>query len=62
MLHIQECIFRLGSPTLKTIDKDTTIAIGKGAVVGAGSIVTKDIPPYQGWAGNPAKYIRDRVH
>ena len=38
------------------------VTIGKGAVVGAGSIVTKDIPPYQVWAGNPARYIKDRVH
>ena len=38
------------------------VTIGKGAIVGAGSIVTKDIPPYQVWAGNPARYIKDRVH
>lgn len=37
-----------------------SVTIGKGAVVGAGSVVTKDIPPYQCWAGNPAKYIKDR--
>ena len=34
--------------------------IGNGAVVGAGSIVTKDIPPYAIVAGNPAKVIRYR--
>lgn len=39
-----------------------SVTIGKGAVVGAGSIVTKDIPPYQVWAGNPARFIKDRVH
>lgn len=39
-----------------------SVTIGEGAVVGAGSIVTKDIPPYQVWAGNPARYIRDRAH
>lgn len=38
------------------------VTIGEGAIVGAGSIVTKDIPPYQVWAGNPAKYIKDRAH
>ena len=35
------------------------ITIGKDSVVAAGSIVTKDIPPGQIWAGVPAKYIRD---
>ena len=30
--------------------------------IGAGSVVTKDIPPYQIWAGNPARFIKERVH
>ena len=37
-----------------------SVTIGEGAIVGAGSVVTKDIPPYQVWAGNPARYIKDR--
>ena len=32
-------------------------SIGDGAVIGAGSVVTKDIPAYEIWAGNPAKRI-----
>lgn len=36
------------------------ISIGDGAVVGAGSIVTKDIEPYSIVAGNPAKVLRKR--
>lgn len=39
-----------------------SVTIGKGAIVGAGSVVTKDIPPYQVWAGNPAHYIKERAH
>lgn len=39
-----------------------SVTIGKGAIIGAGSIVTKDVPPYQVWAGNPARYIKDRAH
>jgi acetyltransferase-like isoleucine patch superfamily enzyme len=34
------------------------IRIGKGAVVGAGSVVTKDVPENAVVAGNPAKIIR----
>lgn len=37
------------------------ITIGEYAIVGAGSVVTKDIPPYEVWAGNPARFIRKRV-
>ena len=36
------------------------ITIGDGAVIGMGSVVTKDIPPYEIWAGNPARCIRKR--
>ncbi len=36
--------------------------IGICSVVGAGSVVTKDIPDYEIWAGNPAKKIGDVQH
>lgn len=36
------------------------ITIGDGAVVGTRSVVTKDIGPYEIWAGNPAKKIAMR--
>lgn len=36
------------------------ITIGNGSVVAAGSVVTKDIGPYEIWGGNPAKFIRKR--
>lgn len=36
------------------------VTIGDGAVIGAGSIVTKSIGPYEIWAGNPARFIRKR--
>lgn len=36
------------------------VNIGKGSVIGAGSVVTRDIPPYKIAVGVPAKVIRDR--
>ena len=39
-----------------------SVTIGEGAIIGAGSVVTKDVPPFQVWAGNPAKYIKDRAY
>ena len=34
------------------------VTIGKGALVGAGSMVTTNIPPYEIWVGNPARFLR----
>jgi len=36
------------------------VRIGRGSVVGAGAVVTKDVPPFSVVAGNPAKVIRSR--
>jgi acetyltransferase-like isoleucine patch superfamily enzyme len=37
------------------------VTIGKGAVVGAGSVVTKNIAPWSVVTGNPARDIKKRI-
>ena len=34
------------------------ITIGENAMIGAGSVVTKDVPANELWLGNPAKFVR----
>ena len=36
------------------------VEIGQGAIIAAGSVVTKNVPPYAIIGGNPAKVIRFR--
>lgn len=34
------------------------VTIGRESIIGAGSVVTRTVPDYEIWAGNPAKFIR----
>lgn len=34
------------------------ITIGKRAMIGAGSVVTKNVPDNELWVGNPAKFVK----
>jgi acetyltransferase-like isoleucine patch superfamily enzyme len=36
------------------------VNIGDGAIIGAGSVVTKDIPPFSIFCGNPARFLKKR--
>ena len=56
-VHIEDDVF-IGLNVLIC----NSVTIGKGAIIGAGSVETKDIPPYQVWAGNPARFIKERAH
>lgn len=37
------------------------ITVGNNALIGAGSVVTKDVPPNELWLGNPARFIRKLI-
>ena len=36
------------------------VTIGDRSVVGAGAVIVNDVPPDQVWAGNPARFIKQR--
>lgn len=36
------------------------VTIGEGSIIGAGTVVTKDVPPYSVYCGNPGRVVKDR--
>lgn len=54
-VHLKEGAF-LGANTVVC----APVTIGKWSIVGAGSVVTKNIPDYEIWGGNPAHFIKVR--
>lgn len=38
------------------------VHIGNGCVIGAGAVVTKDVPDFEIWGGNPAHLLKSRLH
>lgn len=70
ILKTNFAFFKNESVPVTTIENDVWIGMGcfikagvkihTGSVVGMGSVVTSDIPPYEIWAGNPARKIKNR--
>ena len=55
-----DCIIQENVFFLLTMPNPKLTIGNNGSVVGANSVVNKNIPEYQIWAGNPAKFIRAR--
>lgn len=55
----------IGAHSIVVARSNTTLRIGDGAFIGAGSVVLGEVPTGEVWAGNPARKIRSdrrRVH
>ncbi len=70
MIRTRRCTGRAFATFDRSLGRDNLIGhkatiignvrIGKGCIVGAGSVVTKDLPPNTICCGVPARPIRDR--
>ncbi len=49
----------IGAHSVVVARPNTPLTIGRHSVLGAGSVLTKNIPPFEIWAGNPARKISD---
>jgi len=47
---------------LELIQLYSGVKVGNGAIIGAGSVVTKNVKPFEVVAGNPAKHIKWRFN
>lgn len=55
---VEETLVKQGASIGSSVTILCGVTIGEHAIVGAGSMVTKDVEPYTIVAGNPAKFIK----
>ena len=56
--HVESTLIKQGASIGSGATILPNITIGEHAIVGAGSVVTKDVPAHSIVAGNPAKFVR----
>ncbi len=56
--HVENTLIRSGASIGSGATILPNVTVGESAIVGAGSVVTTDVPPRSVVAGNPAKLIR----
>ncbi len=49
----------IGAHSIIVARSNQSLHIGEGAKIGAGSVVTRDIPAGEIWAGNPARCLKE---
>ena len=60
--HVENTVVRRGASIGSGATILSNLEIGENAIVGAGSVVTHDVPPNAIVAGNPAKVLRSITH
>ncbi len=56
--HCEETLIKKGASIGSSVTLLCGVTVGENAIVGAGSVVTKDVPANTIVAGNPAKVLR----
>jgi len=56
-IYIKDLVIGENARILTNVIVICVESIGDGAIIGAGAVLTKNVPAYEIWAGNPAKRI-----
>jgi acetyltransferase-like isoleucine patch superfamily enzyme len=56
--NVERTVIKKGASIGSGVTILSNTNIGENAIVGAGSVVTKDVPPNAIVAGNPARFLR----